>query len=358
MYAKNYNFIDKLLHYLAFSSPIVQKVICDLENDLFKRQLSGVNSQHEVFVTGLPRSGTTLILELLYGTGEFQTFTYRQMPFILSPLLWDKVSKPFQKKGALKERAHQDGMKISFDSPEAFEEIIWLSYLKNKFVHTDVLSTLSVHDITKDLANAIEMSVKKLLVLADDEATKPRYLSKNNANISRIEVIAEVFPTSTILVPFRHPATHVSSLKKQHEKFTREHGKNSFSRHYMEWLGHFEFGENFKPINFEGWLDNQVIPEKIDEDFWLKYWVATYSYILAHKKSNLHFIDFDKLLKDGKISLQRIAECVSLNSKSKLLDAAQLLRSPTSEEIDVERFSPQVWNSAEQVYNQLKAIAV
>ena len=105
-FSNNYSFVDRALHYFAFGAPFVQKVLCELENDLFKRELEEVVSSNEVFVTGMPRAGTTLVLELLYGTGEFETLTYRDMPFILAPLLWDKISGPLRKAGEKVERAH------------------------------------------------------------------------------------------------------------------------------------------------------------------------------------------------------------------------------------------------------------
>src|SRR5262245_57481160 len=112
-FSNNYNFVDRALHYFAFGAPFVQKVLCELENDMFQSELERVGSAGEIFVTGLPRAGTTLVLELLYATGEFETFTYRDMPFIMAPLLWDKLSGSFRKAGDKVERAHGDGMTVS-----------------------------------------------------------------------------------------------------------------------------------------------------------------------------------------------------------------------------------------------------
>lgn len=98
-FAENYSFLDKALHYLAFSVPGVQKLIADIESDLNKKHLNTITSTNEVFVTGLPRSGTTLLLDFLYQTDEFCTYSYRHMPFILAPLVWKKLSKPFAKQG-------------------------------------------------------------------------------------------------------------------------------------------------------------------------------------------------------------------------------------------------------------------
>jgi len=90
-FAENYNFLDRTLHHIAFSVPGVQKLMADIETDLNKKELADIESTNEVFVTGLPRSGTTLLLDFLYKTDEFCTYSYRHMPFILAPLLWKKL---------------------------------------------------------------------------------------------------------------------------------------------------------------------------------------------------------------------------------------------------------------------------
>jgi len=258
------------------------------------------------------------------------------------------------------ERWHEDGMEISYDSPEAFEEVIWLSYMKNKIVIGDRLSTLTTGDQTPEFAEIIRSEVKKLLLLdAGAEKSPPlRYLSKNNANISRIGVINSLFPSSAIVVPFRQPLAHVSSLIKQHEKFTGYHQEDKFSKRYMEWLGHYDFGENFKPINFDNWLDDKDVVSQSNENFWMKYWIATYAHVLKHKTENVYFVNFDKLLKEGKSSLNAIAECLGLANKTKLVEAATKLRSPTSKKLEPHHFSPKILHVAQELHKKLKSMAV
>jgi len=356
-FTKNYNFIERLLHHLAFSTPFVQKKLVEIENDLFKNRIKGVTSKFEVFIAGLPRSGTTLILEMLYGTDEFRTFTYRHMPFILSPLLWNRLSSSFHKTGTTMERAHGDGMDVSFDSPEAFEEIIWLFYMKEKIVSGDLLSPLSIGDQTPEFEKAFKNTIEKLLV--DGGAEQPlRYLSKNNANISRIELIHRLFPSSVIIIPFRRPFAHVSSLIKQHRKFTVLHQEDGFSKRYMEWLGHYDFGENFKPINFDNWLDDEEDGDHNDENFWLKYWTAAYSHVLDNRTENVYLIDFDKLLTDGKNCLKVVADCVGLENKERLVKAANRLCSPTSRPLKSNHFLPETLESALQVHARLMKLAI
>jgi len=321
---------------MAFSAPVLRNLLSDLENSWYKKELSATQSENEVFITGLPRSGTTLLLELLYQTGEFSTFSYRHMPFILSPLLWKKLSSPFLKTAISTERAHGDGMQVNFDSPEAFEEIIWLNYHRTDFTSHDRITPLTPKNTTRKFSIDFQRSINKLLLDASAKQKNTRYISKNNANCSRITLLTKMFPSATLLIPFREPLSHIGSLMKQHRRFTRMHQQDPFSKRYMRWLGHFDFGENLKPINFNDWLDDlNVSPSYEDENFWLQYWIEAYSHILKTQKrlsqaSSVFLIDFDKLIASPRESLDAIATKASLNNYHSLTDMQTAIRATTS----------------------------
>lgn len=327
--ANAYSPLDRLLHHVAFASPKVQQALCALEEDLFASRLAtACEGGREVFVTGLPRSGTTLLLEMLHVTGEFATFTYRHMPFILAPLLWERLSR---RAATRRERAHGDGMEVSFDSPEAFEEVVWLSYLRERYVKPDRILPLAPDLDVDAFATALRGTIRKLILLKGaDRAEPPRYLSKNNANIARLGLLARLFPSATILIPFRHPLAHVGSLMTQHERFLREQTADRFSRSYMRWLGHFEFGAELRPIDFDGWIDTSRHLPGLDTGFWLAYWTAAYRHALAHRPSNAVFVDFDALLHGGAGELACLAEQVGLEHSDALIAQAAKLRAPTS----------------------------
>ena len=80
---------------------------------------------------------------------------------------------------------------------------------------------------------------------------KKRYLSKNNQNIKRLELLKELYPDSVIFIPFRDPLQHINSLLSQHIKFIEDSHKDKFVANYMGWIGHTEFGENYIPLNEE-----------------------------------------------------------------------------------------------------------
>ena len=126
----------------------------------------------------------------------------------------------------------------------------------------------------------------------------------------------------------------------------------------MEWIGHYEFGANFKPIDFNGWLDEDGLPATVDRAFWLKYWNAAYTYALQRKTDNVLFIDFDRLLGNGARSLQAIAEALAINDASSLLAAGGRLRSPTTKPVELQAGLQQEWERAQQIHNQLQSLAV
>lgn len=359
-FSSSYSRVDRGLHYLAFATPLLQRVIGELESDLYRRRLEGIESRDEVFVAGLPRAGTTLLLELLYGTGEFATFTYRHMPFILAPLTWSRVARAHRKARPAAERAHGDGMTVSFESPEAFEEVVWLAYLKDRIVGPDRLVPLEPARMTDDCADALRASVRKLLALSQapaDGSPAPRYLSKNNANMSRIGVLSRLFPTATVLIAFREPAAHVASLDRQHRRFAAEHAEDRFSRQYMEWLGHYEFGGNLRPIDYDGWL-GEGAPAEPDADFWTKYWCAAYGHALENATTNVRFVDFDRLLRERGAYLERIAAAVSLARPEALVRRGGELREPTTKPQAAGGARADVRDAARRIHARLEAAAI
>jgi hypothetical protein len=341
---------------VAFSAPFVQKALAELENDLFSRRLSMPATGREVFITGLPRAGTTLLLELLYETGEFASFTYRHMPFILAPLIFGRVSRATATGGGGIERAHGDGMQISLDSPEAFEEVIWLTYLRERIVAERTLEPLTPEMASEEFVTAFRATIRKLLTERGDD-TSLRYLSKNNANISRLGVLSQLFPDSTIVVAFREPSAHTASLMRQHGRFSAAHAADSFARRYMAWVGHFEFGLNFRPINFSGWLDDGAVDSRPTADFWLRYWTAAYRYALEHCTRNVVFVDFDRLLAERAVYLASIGGALQLRLPESLVQQVKRLRAPTTRGHGDETGSDETVRATRAVYAELRAAA-
>jgi len=270
----NYSWWQQKLHQFALSTNFMREVTFDIESSLIS--VNQTQDNH-VFVAGLARSGTTILLNALHKSNEFASLSYRDMPFVLAPNLWSKLSFHI-KSSDLIQRAHGDGIKISQDSPEAFEEVFWMSFDE------------------KD--NKTIEKFKKYVQRINHRYQKERYLSKNNQNIKRLELISKFFPNSKILIPFRNPIQHSLSLLSQHQRFLEYSKKDKFISSYMKWIGHTEFGPNYVPIH----RDNLNFLDFSDINHWMEQWYLTYQNCFTTFKGNetVLFVCYENLCSSEK----------------------------------------------------------
>lgn len=255
-----------------------------------------------VFICGLARSGSTLLLNRLTATGAFSTSTYRHMPFVLAPNMWSGASKSQHKQAHAVERAHGDGMSHSFDSEEAFEEVFWRAVSKrNKGAVLPWISEVSAEVLSQ---------FRLFMTSVVKAGQAPRYLSKNNNNITRIPTLLSAAKTAQIVIPFRNPVSFVGSTLAQHRKFLAGHAENPFDARYMAWLGHHEFGPYFKPAGAPG----VTVPSEVTPEFLCGYWISVYSELLKTKAENVHFFDYDGFCLAPEKRLAALARALDLNS--------------------------------------------
>ena len=316
---QNYSNIQKFLHDFVLSKKIINKSLLELEKIIFLKN-KDIKNQSNVFITGLPRSGTTSLLNFLFSSNEYAALTYNNMPFILSP----NFSKLFHKKNIIKkERLHRDGIDFDNNSPEALDEIFFDN--NEEFVRNE-------------LENYIQ-----LILLSNN---KSKYLSKNNLNYKRIDIIQSIFPNSIFLIPIREPLQHANSLLNQHLHFSQLQKEDDFIRRYMNYLGHNEFGLNHKPWNDP--INHQDL-NKID--YWLEQWCLFYQNILNKYQfhNNCHFVIYEELTNANyikklldKINFDKI-ENIDLN----------YFKNSNKKEINKE-YSIDIYKNASKVYNDFK----
>lgn len=280
-----YNSLDKIVHKFALSNKSIASLLFNIEKFFFYENKTF--SEKNFFVIGLARSGTTQLLNCLYNTGLFSSYTYSDMPFIFSPNIWNKLRSFFKKKNYEKtERAHRDGIKININSPEALEEPIWMVIKDNDYILNNHVQS---HNLTKK--NII--FYKQLINLIKIKNKKERYLSKNNFNILRLKSLIEFFPNSNFFLIFRNPLEQSYSLQKQHLNFTKLQTENKFILDYMNLLGHFDFGLNHKYYSFNN-NKNEFDPNNLN--YWLKIWIDVYEYASKLKDNkNIHYICYESL---------------------------------------------------------------
>lgn len=350
-----YGFFDRCLHRFAFATPWAQKGMADMEERIYKKELAAVRGGGPpVLVTALPRAGTTILLEMLAATETFAAHSYRDMPFVLSPMLWNGISRPFRRADAPRERAHGDGIQISLDSPEAFEEIVWLAFWKEHYGDASIRPWTRCDE--SEFVEFMRAHMRKVVALrARQKPTACRYASKNNLNIARIPALWGAFPDAIVVVPFRDPLQHAASLLRQHERFLAMHRDDDFVRRYMRGIGHFDFGANLAPVDFDGWLGGRSVHDEAhDLAFWLDYWIAAYTHVLAHAdRERLHLVCFESLGQNP--DLAPLARALEMDDPGDLCAQAKILSPAKAHPIDTTGLSSELVQTARDLYAQLAA---
>jgi hypothetical protein len=276
------------------------------------------------------------------------------MPFVMAPILWSRLSSAFRKRAEPRERAHGDGMQFSIESPEAFEEILWRAFWPEKYTDTGI--ALWGADDIKDEARAFFVEhMKKIIALRQpDRMRDGRYISKNNGNIARLDLIARMFPEAKILVPVRNPLEQAVSLLRQHRNFIVMHKNEPFIRRYMADLGHYEFGDLHRPIAFSGidkLLSNRN-PLKID--YWLAYWIAAFEYVLA-RRDKVILISYEATCADGRGALANICAQLEIPEEGMLNTVASIFKAPSPPRGDKIEFEQKLRGRAEELHKALIA---
>ena len=311
----DYGLLSRWLHALALGSDAVAVTAFDLESTLFSVEDRHINDR-PVFVAGLARAGTTLLMRLFHDTGAFSSLTYRDMPFVLAPNLWRRMSAPFARRGAAAERAHGDGLLVDVDSPEALEEVFWRVHCRGDYIRPDRLLPMAASD---EVISRFRAYVGRIL----RSHGGGRYLSKNNNNLLRLPSLRRAFPGACILVPFRHPLDQAASLLAQHRRFCQLQREDAFATRYMTWLVHHEFGLDQRPFDWGEGVASERSRDSLD--YWLAQWTAAYRHVLSQAGPALILVDYDGLCAEPEVVWGRLAASVGLDEP---LPAGLVVRGP------------------------------
>ena len=306
MFNKDYNFLVKLLHYAVIGNKIVPELLFDLENFLFRKKNKLIRIKHHLYITGLARAGTTIMLRSIYASNKFASLTYRDMPFVISPNLWNYISKYLKTKKTIM-RKHNDNILINLDSPEQFEEIFWNLKTSNEYNFKNCLKYYNVNSYNLEL---YELFIKNCLL----KYNKQSYISKNNNNLLRIKSLMKKFPNAKFLIIFRNPLDHSISLMNQHINFSNLQKKDKFIKNYMNCLVHHEFGLNQKQMLFDE--EDAINISKDNINFWLLQWINFYKFALKEKlklSKNIIFVDYKDICTNSEFEFKKISNFIGEN---------------------------------------------
>lgn len=283
-----YSPLDKMLHRLALGSPALAEMVHDIERGLYLKSAPQAAGGAHVFVTGLARAGSTILMREIHGTGQFGSLTYADMPFVLAPNLWAKLART--KTGLdRRERAHGDGILVDATSPEALDEVFWRVFCGRDYI---AATGLTPHRPDADALAGYSDLIRLIL----RRTGKARYLSKNNNQILRLRPLSRAMPQALFLLPIRDPLQHAQSLLVQHRRFL---DADAFTRDYMTWLAHHEFGVTHRPFLFGG----APAGDPATLDYWLRLWIAVHTDLgaAAAELPNAFLVPHEDLSRDPRI---------------------------------------------------------
>jgi len=236
---------------------------------------------------------------------------------------------------------------IGLDTPEAFEEVFWQTYLSYK-------KTNQVLMIERPSAEVLQRFADYRALVANPRSSlgnqiPQRYLSKNNNNLVRLSDLG-ADPAATILLVYRDPVAMARSLLRQHLIFSAMHEQDNFSYKYMTWLAHHEFGIGHLPFSFVlPEMDMTLKPDSLN--YWLSYWDAVHRYLLTQTATRFYLINYDALCSSPESMLQSIFMVIGVDGDAGLL--AKKINVPRPVSVNDDEFDSELLKRARITYNDL-----
>ena len=302
------------------------------ESTHYSQKLDPISIDRPVYISGLARSGTTILLELFAQANEVATHRYRDFPFIMCPILWHRFLTLFAKSQLPIERPHQDRILITRESPEAFEEPLWQHFFPH--VHDPrELHQINDSPAIEQFNSYYKSHIQKILYLRKGK----RYVSKGNYLFTRINEIVRIFPDARFIIPIRHPLWHIDSLTRQHKLFVKYSNENPMVAVYLKAAGHYEFGPQRCPINLnqEDRLLTQEAWEQGNEYAGYAYqWRGVYRAIHRMMELNpnirdhIHIVRYEDICQNPEKLVKEIFDFSQLNINPSIASAVSQFSMP------------------------------
>jgi hypothetical protein len=291
-----------------------------------------------IFVCGLARSGTTILLECLAAHPDTVTHRYRDYPGVLAPVFWNRIATSLYPDTARPvERAHGDGIAVTPDSPEAVAEMLWMAFHED--CHNPAHDNrVGPGDLDPAFTAFFRDHIRKLLWLRGGR----RYVSKGNYDLARMSAMIELFPGARFIVPIRDPVTQIASLMRQQALFSAGETRHPAALRYMQRIGHFEFGIDRRPLN----LGNGPVTADVQRlwrqgrevEGWSLYWADVHGFLADQLETDAgirqaaFLVRHETLCSDPRATLQRIFTHADLPIyKTFLTECAERINTPRNQ---------------------------
>ena len=306
----------------------------NLETKLLTYDIDDIEIEKPIFVSGLARAGSTVLLEILASHHDVASHQYRDYPFVHFHCFWSILRALIPAPNKKVERAHKDGLFINTKSPEALDEILWTSFFNH--LHDPTKNNVLTDETqNEDFATFYRNNILKTLYGRKSK----RFVSKNNYNISRFKYLLKLFPDARIILPVRKAEDHIYSLLKQNRLFREEQKDDPRSQRYTKRLGHHEFGLDFRPINTGNDDTVGTIMDHWEKEEYLQayalYWSEIHKYLWQTLENDpalrqaVHIVRYDDLCENPANSITSLLDFCALSPDENTEKWAQNIKKPS-----------------------------
>lgn len=288
------------------------------ESATIRDELEAIEPASPVWICGMARSGSTILLEMLNGLPAFTSHRYSDYPWLWTPYWWNRLHARLPLPAVPKhERAHRDGIVVSRDSPEAFEEVFWMHYFADR--HDPAVSqVIEANAPATEFLRFFREHQRKLLAARGAS----RYLAKANYQLPRLGFLHHHFSDARFVIPVREPLAQVASLLKQDALFCRLDREDAAVSAHLARIGHFEFGPHKRALNLGNADETRAIAACFERgalaEGYARQWVAQYGFALRRVRDDADLASaclwqsHDRLCTDPQAELGRLGEHVGL----------------------------------------------
>lgn len=227
-----------------------------LESRSLAPRMAAVAIDRPIYILGLPRAGTTISAQMLSEHPDVTTHHYSDFALPYTPWWWNRFfpKLPIRALKSPVERVNRDRLKVTRDSSEGVEEMLWLRFFQS--LHDPGrCNVLEDSTVNSDFEKFFKDHIRKLLLVRG----RSRYVSKNNPCVTRMRYLRRIFPDARFLLYVRNPIDHAASVVKQDRLFTDLAREDRRLMKMNRLTGFHEFGPNFVPVN----VGNNAITDEI-----------------------------------------------------------------------------------------------